>query len=116
MNTPSTLLIGLAVCATLLCTTPARATSPRKVTIDQQNLMKLALADQQRVLCIADRLEEITAMDRSTMGRMERKALRSELSALKGEADGYNRAGGGNVVYISGAGLIIIILLLIIIL
>ena len=109
-------LLALATCATLLSSAPALAASPKKVTIDQQNLLKLAPADQQRVLCIADRLDEITAMDRSNMARVDRKALRSELSALKSEADAYNHAGHGTVVYISTAGIIIIVLLLIILL
>ncbi|MBK7385167.1 MAG: hypothetical protein IPI81_17825 [Flavobacteriales bacterium] len=50
------------------------------------------------------------------MERIDRKALAAETSALKSEADAYNRSGGGTVVYISTAGIIIIVLLLIILL
>jgi hypothetical protein len=84
-----------------------------KIHIDQDNLAKLSPADQERVLCIVERLETITAMDRSTLTREERKALRIETRELKREADLFNR--DGTVVYIS-AGTLIIILLLILIL
>ncbi len=116
MKTSNIKLIALATCSTLLFAMPVTAAAPKKVTIDHQNLLKLAPADQQRVLCIADRLDEITAMDRSSMERVDRKALRSELRALKNEADAYNRDGGGTVIYFSSAAIIIIIILLIILL
>ena len=57
-----------------------------------------------------DRVEYIKAMDKSSMTKEEKKALRSELRAMKKES----RAVTG--VYISIGALIIIILLLIIIL
>ncbi len=84
-----------------------------KVHIDQENLAKLSTADQDRVLCIAERIETITAMDRSTLTGEERKALRKETRELKREADLFNR--DGTVIYFS-AGTLIIILLLILIL
>lgn len=84
-----------------------------KIHIDQDNLAKLSPADQERVLCIAERLEAIAATDRSTLTREERKALRIETRELKREADVFNR--DGTVLYIS-AGTLIIILLLILIL
>lgn len=58
---------------------------------------------------LLDRLDEINAMDLSTLSKSERKALRKEVRAMKA-MDGR----GG--VYISVGGLIIIILLLIILL
>jgi hypothetical protein len=84
-----------------------------KIHIDQDNLAKLSPADQDRVLCIAERLETITAMDRSALSREERKALRMETRELKREAELFNR--DGTVIYFS-AGTLIIILLLILIL
>jgi hypothetical protein len=66
---------------------------------------KQALVQQMK-----DRVEYIKAMDKSSMTKEEKKALRSELRAMKKES----RAVTG--VYISVGALIIIILLLIIIL
>jgi len=62
-----------------------------------------------RLTEIKSRVEEIKAMDRSTLTKNERKALRRELKGMHREA----RAISG--VYISVGALIIIILLLIII-
>lgn len=56
------------------------------------------------------RLNEIKAMDKSTLSRSEKKALRKEVLAI--DKNLYEHQGG---VYISVGGLIIIILLLIII-
>lgn len=85
----------------------------KKIRINQENLSKLAPADQDRVLCIAERLETIADMDKSSLSREERKALRAETRELKNEADLFNR--DGTVLYIS-AGTVIIILLIILIL
>jgi hypothetical protein len=85
----------------------------KKIRVDQENLAKLSPADQDRVLCIAERLENIAEMDRSTLSDEERKALRTETRELKREADLFNR--DGTVIYFS-AGTLIIILLLILIL
>lgn len=93
----------------------ALASDPERIRIDRENLAKLSPADQARVLAIADRLETITAMDRSDLTRAERKDLRNETRALRSEANAFNRSGSGTVIYIS-AGTLIIILLLIIIL
>ena len=88
----------------------------KNVTINVENLAKLDPADQERVLAIRDRLEEITAMDRGALTRSERKELRAEVKELTKQADHFNTLAGGSTIYISTAGLIIIILLLIILL
>ena len=113
MTTARTILLSLAI-ATMGVSQSAVAASPKKVTVDQERLALLPLADQQRVLCIADRLEAITNTDRTDLTRQERKALRSELNGLKTEVSSYNEAAGGAVVYISGLSIILIIILLII--
>ena len=64
-----------------------------------------------RLQQIESRVLEIKAMDKSDLGRTERKALRQELVSLKKEAAPMN---GG--VYLSVGAIIIIILLLILIL
>ena len=93
----------------------ASASDEKPIRINHENLAKLDPVDQARVLAIVDRLETITAMDRSELTSAERKCLRVETRELHREANAYNRHGGGPVLYIS-AGTIIIILLIIIIL
>lgn len=115
MTTPRSILLALPLVLSAAFT-PAMAASPRKVVVDQERLATLPVADQQRVLCIAERLETITALDRNTLTRADRKALRTEVNSLRTEANAYNRAAGGSVIIISSAGLIIILLLLIILL
>lgn len=58
------------------------------------------------------RVEEIKAMDRSTLSKTERKALRKELREMNKKA----RAMGSGGVYLSVGAIIIIILVLILIL
>jgi hypothetical protein len=93
----------------------AVAESPREVRINEERFRKLDPAQQERVLFIVHRTEEIAAMDRTTLTKAERKELREEIRALRNEAQAINAAAGGTVIYIS-TGLIIIILLLIILL
>ncbi|MES2575843.1 MAG: hypothetical protein V4572_12940 [Bacteroidota bacterium] len=57
-----------------------------------------------------NRLEEIKAMDKSSLSRSEKKELRKEVRAIKSELKAT-----GNGVYISVGAIIIIILLLILI-
>ncbi|PWA07314.1 hypothetical protein [Flavobacterium psychrotolerans] len=58
-----------------------------------------------------NRLNEIKAMDRSSMSRIEKKALRKEVRAIN-----TSLRSSGNGVYLSVGAIIIIILLLILIL
>jgi Skp family chaperone for outer membrane proteins len=65
---------------------------------------------QQRLLEIEARVNEIKDLDKSKLTSAEKKELRTELKALKKEA----RKGGG--IYISTAAVVIIVLLLVILL
>lgn len=105
-------VLFLILCSGVLVHT-ASASEPKSIRIDQENLARLSPADQARVLAIADRLETITAMDRSALSRDERNCLREETRELKRDASAFNR--DGTVIYIS-AGTLIIILLIILIL
>ncbi|QJD97466.1 hypothetical protein HH214_17090 [Mucilaginibacter robiniae] len=67
---------------------------------------------QARVDEIKERVNEIKAMDKSSLNKAERKELKSELKSMKKEA---NALGGGGV-YLSVGAIIIIILVLILIL
>jgi hypothetical protein len=64
--------------------------------------------DNPRAQQLVQRLEEIKAMDKSTLTRSERKALRKEVKDIKKEMKGG--------IYLSVGAIIIIILLLILIL
>ena len=63
-----------------------------------------------RLAEIQDRVYEIKAMDRSSMSREDKKALRKELKDMKRES---RRISGG--VYISASAIIIILLILLLI-
>jgi len=60
---------------------------------------------------LINRVNEINAMDRSTMSKAEKKEIRKELRAIKKEA---KRHDGGGVVFVSGGLLIFILVLLIV--
>jgi len=66
---------------------------------------------EERITQIQQRIEEIKAMDKSTLTKIERKDLRHELRDMNKEA----RAARGRTTIVIG-GLVIIILLLILIL
>ena len=65
----------------------------------------------ERVKTLLSRVDEIRAMDKSTLTRAERKELRKELRAINTELKST-----GNGIYLSVGAIIIIILLLILIL
>ena len=80
---------------------------------DKNDKAKTEMTAEQKIQLkrITDRVEEIKAMDKSSLSKSERKELRSELKEMKKQA----RAMGGGV-YLSVGAIIIIILLLILIL
>lgn len=65
-----------------------------------------------RMTQIEQRVLEIKNIDKSTLSKTERKALKNELKDIRQEAKAIGRGG----IYISFAGLIIIVLLLILLL
>lgn len=100
------------ICACLLLTVgitssfaATNSSEPKK-----ENATPLPASENPRLIEIKNRVNEIKDMDRSSMTRVERKALRKELRELNKEA----RAVKG--VYLSVGAIIIIILLLILIL
>jgi Flp pilus assembly protein TadB len=66
---------------------------------------------EERVQQIKQRIEEIRAMDKSQLSKIERKDLRNELKDIKKEAKKIKVS-----IYIAVSGLVILILLLIILL
>jgi hypothetical protein len=86
--------------------------SPKQVArINEEKIATLSKADQERVTCIVERMNEIANIDRDALSKNDRKALREEMRALKNEAAQYD----GYVIYVS-LGAVIVILLLIILL
>ncbi|MGN6420331.1 MAG: hypothetical protein ACTHMC_22680 [Pseudobacter sp.] len=65
-----------------------------------------------RVNAIVKRVEEIRAMDKSSLTRTEKKELKKELRSLNKEAKVFGRGG----IYLSVGAILVIILLLILIL
>lgn len=94
-----------AVIMLSLTLSPATASekAPAKQLTEQQ---------QAQLQHIQRRVEEIKAMDKSSLTRQERKELRKEVREMKNQANAI--AGGG--VYLSIGAIIIILLLLILLL
>ena len=87
---------------------PTSASATEKSSTSISNSPKEIPAEVQVML---NRLNEIKAIDKSNMNRVEKKALRKEVRAIN-----TNLRSTGNGVYLSVGALIIIILLLIILL
>ncbi|MDR7128635.1 Flp pilus assembly protein TadB [Algoriphagus sp. 4150] len=79
-------------------------------TKNKKGETEMTEAQKERLAEIEARVDEIKAMDFSTMSREEKKDVRMELKDMKEEA---KRAGGG--VYISVGAIIIILLILILV-
>ncbi len=97
-----TLLVVL-MCLTLASTSEAFSKNPRKA-----NTEIISEAEAQK---LTSRLDEIKAMDASSMTRKQKRELRHEVNAINETL--HTKSGG---VYVSVGALIIIILLLIILL
>jgi len=80
-------------------------------TIDDSPKKELTAAQKLELESITKRVEEIKSMDRSSLTKKERKALKKEVKELKKRADFLNQS-----VTLSLGAIIIILLLLIIIL
>ena len=106
----------LALTSFLLIPFGAQATTPRErtVMIDATALAMRTPAEQQRVLDLKHRMEQLMATDRKGLDATQRRALRTEWRGMKTEMNALNR--GGTVIYISASGLVLLILLLIILL
>ncbi|HEX8269864.1 MAG TPA: hypothetical protein VF581_08220 [Flavobacterium sp.] len=85
----------------------ATASDPMSITIDPNKNPELPA----RVKTLLTRVDEIRAMDKSTLTRVERKELRKELRSINSELKA-----SGNGVYLSIGAIIIIVLLLILLL
>jgi hypothetical protein len=104
-------VIACIATAMLLATfTPIQSIAEKKPTSISATEKEAA-----ELKALSNRLNEINAMDRSTMSRSEKKEIRKELRAIKKEVYKHHKHnGGGGAIYISG-GLLVFILILIII-
>jgi len=100
------ILSAAAIAIAMAIAVPARANDPVSDPSQPANTSK---TDEIRAQQLRQRLEEIRAMDKSTLTKAEKKELRKEVKEIKKQA----RELRG--VYISIGALIIIILLLILI-
>ncbi len=96
-----------AMCAFLAFSSTALHAATSK-NIGKTDSLSIA-ADE--IPCIFERLNEIKAMDKSHLTKLEKKELRNETRSLKTKM---KDIGGG--VYLSGGAIIIIIILLILLL
>lgn len=96
------LLVSFATAALLLVVIPSHANDATASATKTESA---------EVRILINRVNEIKAMDKSTLSFAEKKELRKELRGIKKEVN--RRA--GNAIYISG-GLILLIVLLIILL
>jgi len=91
------------------------AMSSQATVTNNRDKDKVALMSKEeklaRIKTIELRVSEIKAMDKSTLTRTEKRALRHELKDMRKETSGL-----GNGVYLSVGAVIIIVLLLILIL
>ena len=110
MKIKSTLL-ALAMLFLLVTGSKATAVSALPIHPPTEKTNELTEAQKARLEAIKTRVDEIKAMDKSSLTKAERKALKSELIGMKREA---KALGGG--VYLSVGAIIIIILLLILLL
>lgn len=97
----------------LLClaTFNSKAAATNNTVTNKEAITNMTPAEKQaRIAEITTRVNEIRNMDKSNLTKTDRKALRTELKALKVESRGL---GGG--VYLSIGAIIIIVLVLILI-
>ena len=86
-------------------------TSKAEANINSKEKIEMTAEQAQQAQVMISRLEEIKAMDKSNMTRVEKKALRKEVKTIKMAMADLN---GG--VYLSVGAIIIIVLLLILLL
>jgi len=98
------------------------ATESKPVSVSEIKTVESTTASTQLA-----RLEEIKAMDMSTLSRSEKKELRQEVRAIKNDQNEYGRSHhdgdgryhdgrhGGSVLVFGGSGLLIILLIILLI-
>ncbi len=101
------LVLGLAIATLLLVFTPAQS----ETVYGANPVPTTNPAEAAASTVLINRLNEIDALDKSTMNATEKRALRKEVRTIKKEL---STSGGG--VYLSVGALLLIIILLIVLL
>ncbi len=99
--------IYLMIILLSLCSVPSVNATEKKLATASDNTKEIPI----EVKTMLNRLDEIKAMDKSTLNSTEKKALRKEVRAIN-----TNLKSTGHGVYLSIGAIIIIILLLILLL
>jgi len=103
-----TILLGMICCLSAVFTpVHVAAATPEPISVVDPTAPEMP----ERVKTLLSRVDEIRAMDRSKLSRVERKELRKELRTINTELKST-----GNGIYLSIGAIIVIILLLILIL
>jgi predicted PurR-regulated permease PerM len=102
------LTLSLVTAMLMLIMIPVHATEITKPTISTGSIIE---AESAEIKALIARVDEIKAMDKSSLSSSERKALRKEMRMMKRTVNHTQ----GSTVYVSG-GLILLIVLLIILL
>lgn len=99
------LLVSIAAILLLVAFTPIQSEAAEK------NPTSISLTENEsaEVKALINRVNEINAMDKSSLNSVEKKELRKELRSIKREVNRVN----GSTVYISGGVILLIILLII---
>lgn len=98
----------------LMMTVLSLSVLPTQLSAKEKNPTEIAANPKElspEVKIMMNRLEEIKAMDKSSMTRVEKKELRKEVRAIKA-----NLQASGKGVYLSVGAIIIVVLLLILLL
>lgn len=105
-------IILVAFTLMLAVTTTLNAIPVTKKALAEKAMAMTAEQKEARIAEMKQRVQFIKAMDKSSLSRVERKALREELKNMNKEAKAISGAG----IYISLGALLVIILLLILLL
>ena len=100
-----------ATAVMLLATIPSQA--KETVTSETSASVAVKATESAEVEALIKRVNEIKAMDKSSLSSAEKKALRKELRSAKKYVNDQGRHGHGGVVYISGSVVLLIVLLII---
>jgi hypothetical protein len=103
------LMMSFATAALLLIMIPSQANDA--VRPASKKSIETEKTQSAEVTALVNRVDEIKAMDKSSMTSSEKKELRKEMRDVKNQAN----AQSGGVVYISGGVLLLIIIIIILI-
>lgn len=103
------LIVCIMTVSTLLTFNPTQSMAAKEATPTSTPVPNAA--DAAKINVMVNRLNEIDAMDKSSMTASEKKVLRKEVRVIKKEIQ---RSGGG--VYLSVGAILLIVILLIVLL